>query len=101
MYANGGGLSLNTREKRSEKSLNLDDDVEQLFNKKKRFTSCICPKCSAQHDVYMLWAGRGTPRIFCGHCKPTVSGYGEAAYYEVSGGAQRKANQSARRYGGE
>ena len=55
-------------------------------NKKvrKRFIICKCPKCSIRHDVYMLWAGRGTPRKYCVSCRSIVSVYDEAVFFEAS-----------------
>ena len=37
-------------------------DWEDSFTKK--ILDCICPKCSVRHKMDLLWAGRGSPRIF-------------------------------------
>jgi hypothetical protein len=34
---------------------------------------CKCPKCEKEHDTYLQWSGRGTPRVFCSACRPIVS----------------------------
>ena len=51
---------------------------------RKRFINCKCPKCSMHHDVYMRWAGRGTPRKYCIACRNVVSGYDDAVFFEAS-----------------
>lgn len=63
----------------------------------KRFVRSVCPKCNGYHDVYMLWTGRGMPRIFCGHCKVAVAGYDDMVLSEpsvFSAGPARKKGKS-------
>ena len=67
----------------------------------KCFVHCICPKCRKEHDVYMLWTGRGVPRKYCGSCKHLVSGYDEAAIYEATISAPGHSKKKGRRHEGE
>ncbi|BBO78385.1 hypothetical protein DSCW_58020 [Desulfosarcina widdelii] len=66
----------------NNKWLNEEDRLQ--FKHDKRFVRCICPKCAADHSVYMLWTGRGVPRKYCGSCKSMVSTYGDAIFYGVN-----------------
>ena len=62
---------------------------------RKRFINCKCPKCSMYHDVYMHWAGRGTPRKYCVACKNMVSGYDETVFLETSAAFPRYRGRKA------
>ncbi|MFO7714540.1 MAG: hypothetical protein R6V78_08880 [Desulfosarcina sp.] len=57
---------------------------QERYQIDKRFVRSICPKCTAHHNVYMMWTGRGVPRKYCCNCKPLVAGYDDAAMYEAS-----------------
>jgi hypothetical protein len=86
MYSNGGSLGIVARKPSTSwdstgKQTNFDNN---LLKTGKRFVRCICPKCDSNHNVHMLWTGRGTPRKYCGNCKPLVAGYDDAAIYEAS-----------------
>lgn len=94
MYSNGTGLGTGRRHNWEIKALRRQNDEARTFQNGKRFVRCICPKCSIQHNVYMLWTGRGVPRKYCGNCKPLVSGFDntvlqEAAVYS-SGHSRRR-----------
>lgn len=84
MYSNGGSLGIRDREKWRENVWRHNDEESKSFKNGKRFVRCICPKCAGDHNIYMLWTGRGVPRKYCGNCKPLISGYDDAALYEVS-----------------
>ena len=32
---------------------------------RKQLVKCICPRCEKIHKRFILWTGRGTPRIYC------------------------------------
>ncbi|GAB6905939.1 hypothetical protein DESC_810150 [Desulfosarcina cetonica] len=85
MYSNGGGLGISARKTPQNNGWRpgSGDDAE-TFKTGKTFVRCICPKCTAHHNVYMLWTGRGIPRKYCVNCKPLIAGYDEAALYEAS-----------------
>ncbi len=71
---------------------------QQRVSNEKSFFRCICPKCHKPHEVYMLWAGRGIPRKFCGHCKSLVAGYDDMILDQPSAftaGQSRKKGRSA------
>ncbi len=34
---------------------------------------CKCPRCEIEHEMPLRWTGRGTPRIFCPNCRPTIT----------------------------
>jgi hypothetical protein len=100
MYSSGGGLGIHEREKMLDKVWQ-DNKDDRAFRNGKRFVRCICPKCTADHNVYMLWTGRGVPRKYCGNCKPLVSGYDEAAIYEACISAPGHSKKKGRRHEGE
>ncbi|WP_419660793.1 hypothetical protein [Desulfosarcina variabilis] len=93
MYSNGGGIGITVREKAPKLSFPPKEE-ERRYKNGKAFVRCLCPKCNVLHNVYMLWTGRGMPRKYCVNCKPLVSGYDEAAFYEAaistSGHTRRK-----------
>jgi Zn ribbon nucleic-acid-binding protein len=102
MYSNGGGLGAMVRNQlRQEAWRRNEDELERRVRNGKRFVSCICPKCTAHHYVYMMWTGRGVPRKYCCNCKPMVSGYDEAAVYEASISMPGNSKKRGRRYEGE
>ena len=45
----------------------------------KKTVTCKCPRCGSLHENFILWTGRGMPRIFCPSCRQRVSGYCEMA----------------------
>ena len=55
----------------------------------KKTVACKCPRCESYHKVFIQWAGRGMPRIFCAACRQRVNTYCEIAY-EPSNPAQHK-----------
>jgi hypothetical protein len=61
-----------------------EDEQKHLSDKGKRFTQCRCPRCTAYHNVYMLWTGQGMPRKYCVSCRLLVSRYDDAAMFEAS-----------------
>lgn len=85
MYSNSLDLGMVKQEKWLEQVWRYhQNDDGRLVKNGKHFVWCICPKCSAQHSVYMMWTGRGEPRKYCTICKPLVSGYDDIALYEAS-----------------
>ena len=50
---------------------------KMYFDSGKNTVTCKCPRCGSLHDSYILWTGRGTPRIFCPSCRQRVSSYCE------------------------
>lgn len=84
MYSNGPGLGTNHRKAWPDQFWTRGNQDEKATELAKRFVRCQCPKCAMKHDVYMLWTGRGVPRIYCVNCRPLVSGYDNAAMYEAS-----------------
>lgn len=98
MYSNGGGQGISARKTSQDSGWQPGKgDNTEIFKTGKTFVLCICPKCTAHHNVYMLWTGRGIPRKYCANCKPLVAGYDEAAIYEACvsapGHSQKKAHR--------
>jgi len=100
MFSTGGGLGISVREKSPTPAWQPKNDQRQHKNGK-GFVRCLCPKCNIQHDVYMLWTGRGTPRKYCVNCKPLVSGYDDAAIYEVAISTPGHSRKKARSFDNE
>lgn len=46
----------------------------------------VCPRCGKQHQVYLNWTGRGTPRIYCELCKPAVGSINTSASDPIASG---------------
>ncbi|BBO68378.1 hypothetical protein DSCA_23080 [Desulfosarcina alkanivorans] len=102
MYSNGGGLGIGEQKKRIGKIWQPgSESIGQSFRNGKCFVCCICPKCGDRHNVYMLWTGRGVPRKYCGNCKPMISGYDDAAFYEAAISAPGHSKKKGRRHEGE
>ena len=39
----------------------------------KTVTLAKCPKCDLIYETYILWTGRGMPRIYCPNCRPLIA----------------------------
>ena len=35
--------------------------------------TCKCPRCEAEHKMFIRWAGRGTPRVYCSTCRSMIA----------------------------
>ena len=67
-----------------ETAMCCQSGTDQPFGMRKRFVTCICPKCTMVHQIYMLWTGRGMPRKYCSTCKPRVARYDRSAQSEAA-----------------
>ena len=101
MYSNGESFGMGEREKWMSKTWRrIKRNREKSTKDKKYFVDCICPKCSVQHKIYMMWTGRGVPRKYCCTCKPLISGYDDATY-EASVSMAGHSKRKGRHYEGD
>jgi len=101
MYSNGTGLGAGKGDNWKGKRWRTKQDEDRNFKIGKHFVRCICPKCATNHNVYMLWTGRGVPRKYCGNCRPLISGYDDVALYEAAVYAPGQSKKKGRRHEGD
>lgn len=53
-----------------------------------KMTKCLCPKCGKHHRMWLLWIGKGVPRIYCHVCKHQHELSAETIYPDPRGAFQ-------------